>query len=169
MHCRVQAFSFLFWGLGFRAYGFPHAKKGLWFKVLFGGVSNQHDFGVGFLASVTSRPYLLLTVPVVVFVPKGCACFHIKTVPMDPGHHGSFMKSASHLRAWTPPQTFVRVVTRRISLRWTLHPVVVTMRDNRDYIRVLLYSYYTTITGWGVLLRNPPAQASYTARALVAI
>ena len=29
-----------------------------------------------------------------------------------------------------------------------------TTRDNRDYIRVLLYSYYTTITGWGVLLRH---------------
>ena len=27
-----------------------------------------------------------------------------------------------------------------------------TARDNRDYIRVLSYSYYTTITGWGVLL-----------------
>ena len=25
---------------------------------------------------------------------------------------------------------------------------------NKDYIRVLLYSYYTTITGWGVLLSN---------------
>ena len=32
------------------------------------------------------------------------------------------------------------------------HPVIVTIRDNRDYIRVLLYSYYTTIAGWGVLL-----------------
>ena len=32
-------------------------------------------------------------------------------------------------------------------------PVIVTIRDNRDYIRVLLYSCYTTITGWGVLLR----------------
>ena len=32
------------------------------------------------------------------------------------------------------------------------HPVIVTIRDNRDYIKVLLYSYYTTITGWGVLL-----------------
>ena len=31
------------------------------------------------------------------------------------------------------------------------HPVIVTIGDNRDYIRVLLYSYYTT--GWGVLLR----------------
>ena len=29
-----------------------------------------------------------------------------------------------------------------------------TIMDNRDYIRVLLYSYYTTITGWGVLLRD---------------
>ena len=27
-----------------------------------------------------------------------------------------------------------------------------TIGDNRDYIRVLLHSYYTTITGWGVLL-----------------
>ena len=32
------------------------------------------------------------------------------------------------------------------------HTVIVTIRDNKDYIRVLSYSYYTTITGWGVLL-----------------
>ena len=31
-----------------------------------------------------------------------------------------------------------------------------TIRDNRNYIRVLLYFYYTTITGWGVLLINLP-------------
>ena len=36
-------------------------------------------------------------------------------------------------------------------VRWTPHPVIVTIGDNRDYIRVLLYSYYTTITGWGVI------------------
>ena len=33
-----------------------------------------------------------------------------------------------------------------------------TIRDNKEYIRVLVDSYYTTITGWGVLLnylRNP--------------
>ena len=29
------------------------------------------------------------------------------------------------------------------------HPVIVTIRDNKDYIRVLLYSSYTTITGGG--------------------
>ena len=40
-----------------------------------------------------------------------------------------------------------------IELRWTPHPGILTIRDNRDYIRVLLYSYYITITGWGVLLR----------------
>ena len=28
-------------------------------------------------------------------------------------------------------------------IRWTPHPVIVTIRDNKDYIRVLLYSYYT--------------------------
>ena len=38
--------------------------------------------------------------------------------------------------------------------RWTPHPVIVTIGDNRDYIRVLVYSYYTTITGWGVLLTD---------------
>ena len=49
------------------------------------------------------------------------------------------------------PQTRILVE----SFRWTPHPVIVTIRDNRDCIRVLLYSYYTTITGWGVLLKNP--------------
>ena len=29
------------------------------------------------------------------------------------------------------------------------HPVIVTIGEDRDYIRVLLCSYYTTITGWG--------------------
>ena len=42
------------------------------------------------------------------------------------------------------------------SLRWTPHPAIVTVEDNKDYIRVLLYSYFTTMTGWGVLLRDPP-------------
>ena len=37
-------------------------------------------------------------------------------------------------------------------LRRTPRPVIVTMRDNKDCIRALLYSFYTTITrGW-----NPP-------------
>ena len=36
-----------------------------------------------------------------------------------------------------------------IFLRMTPHPVIVTMRDNKDYIRLLFYSYYTVITGWG--------------------
>ena len=39
-------------------------------------------------------------------------------------------------------------------LRRTPDPVIVTLRDNEDYIRVLSYSYYITITGWGVLLTN---------------
>ena len=51
----------------------------------------------------------------------------------------------------------VRSRSLSAGIRYTLgerpHPVLVTIRDNRDYIRVLLYSYYTTITGWGVLLR----------------
>ena len=29
-----------------------------------------------------------------------------------------------------------------------------TIRDNRDYTRIVLYSYYTNITGWGVHLRQ---------------
>ena len=39
-----------------------------------------------------------------------------------------------------------------VYLRRTPHPVIVTRRHDKDYIRVLFYSYYTTITGWGVLL-----------------
>ena len=36
-----------------------------------------------------------------------------------------------------------------VYLRWTPHPVIVATRDSKDNIRVLLYSYYTTVTGWG--------------------
>ena len=41
-----------------------------------------------------------------------------------------------------------------ILFRRTPHPVTVTVRANKDYMRVLFYSYYTTITRWGVLLRH---------------
>ena len=34
-----------------------------------------------------------------------------------------------------------------IYFRWTPQPVTVTIMDNKDYIRVLLYSHHTTITG----------------------
>ena len=40
----------------------------------------------------------------------------------------------------------------RVEIRRTPHPVIVAVRDTSNCIRVLLYSYYTTITGWGVLL-----------------
>ena len=33
------------------------------------------------------------------------------------------------------------------------HPVIVARRDNKEYIRALLYSYYTIIKGWGVFPR----------------
>ena len=36
-----------------------------------------------------------------------------------------------------------------VFLRWTPHPGIVVIRDDKDDIRVLLYSYYTTITGGG--------------------
>ena len=38
------------------------------------------------------------------------------------------------------------------NLRWNPHPGIVTMKDNKDYVRVLSYPYYTTVTGWGVHL-----------------
>ena len=34
----------------------------------------------------------------------------------------------------------------------TPHPVIGAIRDKKDHIRALLYSYHTTITGWGVVL-----------------
>ena len=36
-----------------------------------------------------------------------------------------------------------------VELRRTRHTVLVTIKDDKDHIRVLLCSYYTTITRWG--------------------
>ena len=33
-----------------------------------------------------------------------------------------------------------------LRVKWTPCPAAVTRRDNKDYIRVLLYGYYTTTT-----------------------
>ena len=52
------------------------------------------------------------------------------------------------------PVVFKTTVATTVRVWWTPHPVIVTIGYNRDYIRVLLYSYYATITGWGVLLSN---------------
>ena len=41
---------------------------------------------------------------------------------------------------------------RGLGLGWIPHPVIVTIRDDGDYVRILLDSYYTTTTGWGLLL-----------------
>ena len=41
----------------------------------------------------------------------------------------------------------------RVWVSRTRHSVIAANRDNKDYTKVLLYSYYTTITGRGVLLR----------------
>ena len=49
-------------------------------------------------------------------------------------------------------RVFKACKAERYSLRWTPHPVIVTIRDHKGCIRALLYSYFTTITGLGVLL-----------------
>ena len=41
-----------------------------------------------------------------------------------------------------------------VYFRWTLHPVIVTLRDNKEGFRVLVHSYYTATTGWGVPLKS---------------
>ena len=53
---------------------------------------------------------------------------------------------------WVPNSPEKKKEKRDSYIRWTPHPVIVTIGDSRDHIRVLLYSYYTTIAGWGVLL-----------------
>ena len=45
-------------------------------------------------------------------------------------------------------QVAALTVGKGLYTRWTPHPVIVTIR------RVLLHSYYATITGWGVLLTH---------------
>ena len=55
---------------------------------------------------------------------------------------------ASLLRRW-------QILWQHTTLiRWTPHPVIMTIRDNRDDVGVLLYSYCTLLQGWGVLLRR---------------
>ena len=39
-----------------------------------------------------------------------------------------------------------------VPFRWTPHPAIVTLRDNKGFMRLLLYLKYTTFTGWRVLL-----------------
>ena len=41
----------------------------------------------------------------------------------------------------------ISTTTSRRNLRWTPHPVIVTIADSTDYIRILLSSDYTTILG----------------------
>ena len=48
--------------------------------------------------------------------------------------------------------------------RWTPHAVIVTVRDNRDYIRVPLYSSDTSITGWGIFLMHAQNHSWVNAR-----
>ena len=38
-------------------------------------------------------------------------------------------------------------------VKWTPHPVIVTIRDNRDHIRVLFIFLLYHLQGGGVLLR----------------
>ena len=57
-------------------------------------------------------------------------------------------EAARERRGIPPPQAMQHLSQY---VRWTPHPVIVTTRDNVDYIRALLYSCYTTITGWGVI------------------
>ena len=44
--------------------------------------------------------------------------------------------------------TIMGYICRGLGFRWIPDPVIVTIRDNRDYARALLFCYYTTIT-WG--------------------
>ena len=58
------------------------------------------------------------------------------------------------------PSVYMRsqsAMTGLLILR-TLHPAVETRKDNKVYIRVLLYSFYTTLTGWE---GGPPKQPSF--------
>ena len=50
----------------------------------------------------------------------------------------------------------------QLQVRWTPHPVIVTIRDIGDYIRALVYSYYNTITGWEVLSYRDRQLPSFT-------
>ena len=52
------------------------------------------------------------------------------------------------------PNAIIAYRARSPHIRWTPHPVLVTKKDKGDYIWVLLESYYTSSTGWGVHLSH---------------
>ena len=92
-----------------------------------------------------------------VFVKKGSLGIHV--LEGDPNHTGNLHYGLFGDRYLNNYHIYICIyiytyICIYIYIRWTppLPPVIVTIIDNKDYIRVLLYPYYTTITGWGVLL-----------------
>ena len=67
---------------------------------------------------------------------------------------------------WFGGETLDRASPHRLGLyknsgcdvRWIPHPVIVAISANRDYIRGLLYSYYTIITEWGCPPKGPKVE-----------
>ena len=57
------------------------------------------------------------------------------------------------LDAYEEPGSVIAKPLHLVSLRCTPYPVIATLRDDREYIRVLLCSSFTTIAGWGILLK----------------
>ena len=56
---------------------------------------------------------------------------------------------SDHMEAQTTALRNMFLLVPYPKLRWTPHPVIVTIRNNKDCISVHLHSYYATITGWG--------------------
>ena len=71
---------------------------------------------------------------------------------------GCFVSGGGRAFQHAPKRCFSRDTGKMLSasLKWIPHPVIVTIRDHRDYMRVLiflLFDYYRL----GVLLRQVPS------------
>ena len=102
---------------------------------------------------ITITPVIIVIIIATIVNFRACALSPAAaTWILDPGRRGHGVPRPGAAAA--APLSEVRGNRIWGCYRRTPHPVIVTRRDNKDYIRVLFYSYNTTITGWGVLLRD---------------
>ena len=144
----VGGLRFKFSGLGFRVAGLGCKAWGLGL-VAQGWVFIQVEMVISQNRGPQYRPQN--TMILIIGTPK--------MVPLILGNPQ--IHTVRHNTIMTSWYTARPKLSSHVYLRWTPHPVIVTLGDNRDYIRVLLYSYYATITGWGVLLMYTPTFWGY--------
>ena len=106
--------------------------------------------GQGDLVSILITPISHIVSPI---IPIGFRVLGFRACPTCEHVRQECMKSGNVTHFWV--QIAIRMPTNGRALGGPPHSVIVTIRHDKDYLRVLSYSYDTTIAGWGVLLTHP--------------